>query len=106
MLADRLAEGLAHLRIGHRILQRGAGNAHAARRNVDTPQFQAAEHLLQTPALDATDEVVGRHAVVIEHELRGIDALVAEFLEFSAVRKPRPLLADEGAHALVARIGL
>ena len=52
----------------------------------------------------AADQPVGRHAVVLEHQLGRVDALVAELLELAADREARALLGDEQAHAAVARL--
>src|SRR5262249_41146098 len=74
------------------------------------PQLEAVEDLLEPAPLDAADETIRGHTVVVEREFAGVDALVAEFLELAAHREAWPLLGDQHAHALVrrlrARIGL
>ena len=50
MLADRLAEGLACLRVGNRFAQRGLRDANATRRDVDAAEFQSAKDLLEARA--------------------------------------------------------
>ena len=50
--------------------------------------------------------MVGRNAVVLEHQLGGIDRLVAELLELAPDREALLLRRDEQAHALVARLRL
>jgi len=45
-----------------------------------------------------------RNTVVIEHELGAVDALVAEFFELARMAEARALLANEQAHAAMARL--
>ena len=110
VLADRLAEGLAHLGVLGGELERAFRHAHAARRHVDAAELQPAGRLVEALALLAADQVVGRQPVVLEHQLAGIDRLVAELLQLAADREARLLGSDEHAHALVAwvrsRVGL
>ena len=56
VLADRLAEGLALLRIATGFFERRLRDADAARRDVDAPEFESAQDLLQAPPLDAADQ--------------------------------------------------
>ena len=84
VLADRLAEGLAHLGVLGGELERALGDADAARGDVDAAELQPARRLVEALALDAADQVVGRDAVVLEDQLAGIDRLVAELLELAA----------------------
>ena len=84
VLADRLAEGLAQLRVVGGELQRALGDADAARRDVDAAELEPARHLGEAAALDLADQVIGRHAVVLEDQLARIDRLVAELLELAA----------------------
>ena len=55
--------------------------------------------------LVAADQPVGRDRVVVEDQLGGIDALVAELFELAADREARALLGEEQAHAAVPRLG-
>ena len=87
VLADRLAEGLAHLRVLGRELQRAFGDADAARGDVDAAELEPAGRLVEALPLDPADQVVGRNAIVLEHELGGVDRLVAELLELAADRE-------------------
>src|SRR5207253_2999854 len=95
MLADRLAEGLAHLGIGDRLRERRVRDPDPARRDVDAPELEPAENLLQAAPFDAADQPACRHAVVIEGELAGVDAAVAELLKLALDGKARPLLGEE-----------
>ena len=56
MLGDRLAEGLAQLRVAHRFVERRLGDAAAARRDVDAAELEPAERRLQAAALRAADQ--------------------------------------------------
>jgi hypothetical protein len=92
--ADRLAEGPALLRIGERVVERAGRDAHAARGDVDAAQLQPADGVVEAAALLTPPiRLVGRHAVVVEDELRGIDGPVAELLQLAADGEARPLLA-------------
>src|SRR5688572_19299507 len=89
VLADRFAEGVALTRILKRLVERGLGHADAARRDVDASQLQAADGLMEAAPFGA-DKIGRRHAIVVEQELRGVDALVAELLELAARAEARP----------------
>ena len=65
-------------------LQRALGDADAARGDVDAAELEPAGRLVEAPALDLADQVVGRNAVVLEDQLGRIDRLVAELLELAA----------------------
>ena len=93
MLGDRLAEGVAHLRVVGREPQRAFGDADAARRDVDAPELEPAGRLIEALALDLADQVIGRNAIVLEDQLGGIDRLVAELLELAADAEARPASA-------------
>ena len=106
VLGDRLAEGLAHLGIFGRELQRAFRHPDAARGHVDAPELQSAGRLIEALAFDAADQVLLRHAIVLEHQLAGIDRLVAELFQLAADGEALLLGRDEQAHALVARLRL
>ena len=103
VLDDRLAEGLAQLRVAGGKPQRALGDADTARRHVDAAEFEAAGHLGEAAALDLADQMIGRDAVILEDQLAQIDRLVAELLELAADLEARPLGRDEEAHAGIAR---
>src|SRR6185503_6761253 len=105
VLADRLAEGLALLRVPQRLGERRLRDADAACRDVDAPELEPAGRLLEAAAFLA-DEVTRGDAVVLEDELGRVDALVAELLELAACLESRPLLAEEHRHAAVPGLGV
>src|SRR5436309_680538 len=51
VLADRLAEGGPLLRIVDRVLERGLRDADGTGRDVDPPDLEPGEHLLEPPSL-------------------------------------------------------
>src|SRR5690606_6918504 len=90
----------------HRVLQRRAGDAHAACSDVDAAELEAAEHLLQAASFDPAHEIGGGHAVALKRELRAVDALVSELFQLAAGGESGTLLADEDAHSAVRRLRL
>src|SRR2546430_9453490 len=106
MPTDRLAEGLADLAVGERLVERRLRQSHAARGDVDAAELERAERLLEARSLLAADQPVGRNAIIFEHQLGRIDALVAELLELAAHGEAVALLGEEQAHAAVARLRL
>ena len=83
-------------------LQRAFRDADAARGDVDAAELEPAGGLVEALALDAADQMIGGHAIVLEDELGGVDRLVAELLQLAADREALHLRRDEKAHALVA----
>src|SRR5207237_8207986 len=71
----------------------------------DAAALEAADGLLK-PAAFLADDVLRAHAVVLEHQLGGVDALVAELLEAAARGEARAFLAEEERHAAMARLGV
>ncbi len=106
MLTDRLAEGLADLAVGERLVERRLRQSHAARGNVDAAELERAERVLEAQSLLAADQPVGRNPIVLEHQLGRVDALVAELLQLAAHRKAVGFFSEEQAHAAVARLRL
>src|SRR5436190_8746732 len=106
VLPDRLAESAALLRVAKRHLERALGDAGAARGDVDAAELEAAGSLHEALALDAAEQVLLRHAVVVEAQLAGVDGAVAHLLQLAVDVEARALLGDEHAHALVARLGV
>src|ERR1700733_4363706 len=102
MFRDRLAEGLAYLRIFGGELKRALGNSDAARRHVDASQFQPAGRLQKALSLFAADQMIRRNPVIVEHHFRGIDRLVAELLQLLSHGKARAFWRDEQAHSLIS----
>ena len=106
MLRDGPAEGLALLGVAERVLHGGARDADAAGRDIDAAELQPAERMAQPLTFLQPDQAVGGYPVVLEDELGGIDALVAELLQLAADTEARPFLGKEEAHAPVARTRL
>ena len=98
VLGDRLAEGLALLRVLQRQLERALREPDAAGRDVDAAQVEGVHHLheaLVQALLLAAEDVLGGAAVAVEDELRRLDALVAHLLDLrrdvEAGQRPRVL---------------
>src|SRR5438309_1772943 len=87
------------------LLERRLGDADGARRDVDAPRLEPAHDLAKAAALDAADEVGGRTGEVLEQQLRGVHALVAELADrLHDGETGRALLDDEARHAAVPRL--
>src|SRR5579871_912290 len=98
MLADRLSEGSALLRIANSFLKCGARNAQAASRHVQALGLQAGHHLLESFAFRSPDQVLHRHGKILEMEFARLHALVTKLVDIAAHGHPRrSLLDDEGA---------
>src|SRR5262245_13165968 len=94
VLADRLAERLAELRIAHRLVERALRDADAACGDVDPAELEPAHREIE--ALPLLADQVGRGDLeVLEHKLCRVDALVAELLELPRRLEARPLLHHE-----------
>src|SRR5204863_329335 len=94
------------LRVADRVLEGGLRHAHGARGDVDAPDFEPREHLLEPAPLDSAHQVRDRHAEVLEVDLAGLDALVAQLVDVAPDGEAgRVLLGGEQADALVRRIG-
>src|SRR5262245_47953946 len=106
MLADRLAKGLAGLRVVGRQLQRTFGDADTSRGDVDATELKTARCLIEALPFDPTNQVVDGNAVVFESKLRGIDRFIAELFQLAADSESLLLGRDEQAHALVTRLSL
>ena len=68
MLADRLAECLARLRVFGRQFQRAFGQPDPARGDVDPAKLQPPCRLIEPLPFLAADQVVGGDAVIVEDE--------------------------------------
>src|SRR6202044_2572076 len=78
VLPDRLAEAFALLGVGERVVERGPGDAQRAGGDLDPPGFQALHHLREAVSLGPAEHRVGGRAVVLEYQLAGLHALVAQ----------------------------
>ena len=107
MLRDGLAEGLTLLGIADGRVESGLRHAHGSRRYVDAPGFQAAHHLPEADALRLAYQVVGGNGVVVEVQLHGVQAAVAQLVQITAHLEPGTRFAPlhhEGAQPPVARL--
>ena len=105
MFGNRLAHRMARLRIFGGVAQAAFGQPHPARGDIDTPQFQPAGGLEKALPFDPADQLIGRNAIILHHQLCAVDRLVAQLVELLAGAETVALVGDEQAHALVARIG-
>ena len=115
MLRNGLAEGLAGLRVGRRLVECPAGDADRARRDVDSSELQSAHRHVEALARHAADQVpLGVQLVVLEDQLGGVDAVVAELFQLASRAESRVGLAgvriglgrDEHGHAPARRRGV
>ena len=106
--ADRLAERLALLDVLDRHGDRGLRRRHAGDRDAEALLREVVDHLAEALAL-GDEQVLDRHARVVEEELRRVLRVHADLLEVAAALEARRVaLDDEHADALVAlrRVGL
>ena len=109
---DRLAEGLALLRVADGLLERALCDPDAARRDVDAAELDRAHEVLEslTDARLAAEHAGRGRPEPVEHELGRLHALVSELLqrrrdrEAGLLRHARLLLEDERRHASVRGI--
>ena len=106
VFSDGLAEGLALLGVSRGFFQRGPRHTEAAGGNIDAAQLQPAHYLVEPLALLAADQIPAGYAVVLEGQLAGIHALVAQLRYVPHHVEARPLLGDEDADAAPGRVGV
>src|SRR4051794_3192032 len=106
MLADRLAEGLALLRIRYRFIERRLCDADATRGHIDAAEFEPVQDLLEAAPFSAADQPRHRHPKIREGQFARIDALVAELRQLAAHFVARSLFDQKKAHAAMPRLGL
>ena len=108
-LGDWLAELPALERVGKRVGKHPVGGADTDRGDMQPPLVEHLHRRLEADALDAADELRGRHAARFEDHVAGMRAALAHFLVDLAKREAgRATLDDKGGNAarsLVARIG-
>src|SRR5438132_7317908 len=104
-LGDRAAEGGALLRVGERVLERGAADAEAPGGDAGAAAGEQAERLLEALVLLA-DEILRRHAHVLEDDLRRVARAQPELLDLAPVPEPGcALLHHEGRDAALSLLG-
>ena len=102
MVEDGLAKTLTVFGIRNRHVQRATGHAHALRCNADAPTFQPAQSDAIALALFA-NQVLGGNAAVVEIDLRGVAAVLAQLVFESRHHIARRIGGhQERAHALLA----
>src|ERR1700710_472 len=119
VLGDRLAEGLALLRVAQGELEGALGDTDTAGGDVDAADLERVHHLAEALAdagLLAAEDALGRALVAVVDELGRLDALVAHLLDLRRHDQalevtrlsflPWLLLGDEAGHALVGGFGL
>ena len=105
VFGDRLAESGAALRVADGFFKSGARNAQTAGGDVQALGFQSGHHLLETLALDASDQILRRHGEIGEMQLAGFDAFVSQLVDVAAHRHAGCALLDhESAHAAMSRL--
>jgi hypothetical protein len=102
---DRLTERRPLPRVPQRRLVRRLGDADRARRDVDPADLQAVQDLLQAAALLAAEQVDRRDADLVEDQLAGLRALVAELGQVPADREAGRVRVDEQDRHAFVRLG-
>ena len=98
---------VALLRVADRVFERGLGQANAARGHVDPLALQPGHDLFETIPLAAADQVFRGHEEIVEGQLAGFDALIAQLVDIAADAKARGAFFDhEGRDAPMRRIGV
>ena len=98
---DRRAEGAALARVGHRVVERGLGQADAHPGQRHPLGLEALHDLRKAPPLLSEDAIPG-HPHVLQNELTGIGGVPAHLLQRGPERQTRRVaLHDEGGDALV-----
>ena len=72
---------MPQLRVGQCLLERLGGHADRARGNVDPPDLEPRQRLLQTAALHPAEQIGRRHPDVLERHLARLRALVPELAQ-------------------------
>src|SRR5579875_724208 len=106
MPPDRLAEGLAGLRVLDGFVQRRLRDADAARRDVDAAQLEAAHDLLEAVPFLLAEQVFRRNAVVVENHFARVETAIAELGNVAAHGESGSaiFLDDEQADPAVPRL--
>ena len=101
MFADRLAEGLAFLRVGNCIFKRGAGHADAAGRHIDSLALEPVIICLKPSPSTPPIRLCGRDEKILERQLAILDAAVTERVDLADDAESRsPFFDHEGRNRL------
>ena len=87
MLADRLAEGPARLRVVCGQFQRSFGNADTPCGDVDATELKATRRLVKSLPFDAANQVFGGNTIIFESKLCRIDRFVSKLLQLATDRE-------------------
>ncbi len=79
MVDDRLAEGIALLRIGERGIERCLRDTHRLRRDADATAVERRQRDLQ-PFAGSAEHVLLRYLEIVEHDLAGVAGAMTELL--------------------------
>src|SRR5271169_4900409 len=90
---DRLAELLAGLRVVEGEFERALADAEADRGDHRAFEIESAHHDRHAAVLHA-DEIFGRNAAILEHQLRRLTAAIAHLLELLRDPETREMLFD------------
>ena len=103
-VGDGLPELFPLLGVSNRVLERGARHADAARGDVDAPDLERRQHVPETvPFLP--DQAVPRNLAILQNDLTGTQALVAQLPDAPPDPKTgAALVQQEGADAPVLRL--
>ena len=92
--------------MGDRVVVGSLRDADGPRGDVDPSGLEPSHHVLEATALDPAHQICRRHRALLEDQLGGVDALVAELRDrFDHAKARVALLDDEAGHPTVARVG-
>ena len=94
MFTNRFAKSPALLGVADRFFERGAGDAEAARRDVQALALKPGHYLLEACAFAPADQVLCRHAEVFKQHLAGLQAFVTQLINVAADGQSRDFAED------------
>src|SRR5258708_27827359 len=102
VLGNRLAKGVALLRVLDRVVKCRLGHTYSSRRYVDTSDLQSAHNVLKPLAFAATKQAVSGHTHIIEDKFGGLNTLIAKLFKGTAHAQSRcALFNNEDTHAAI-----
>ena len=103
MLANRLAELDALLRISHGILECGPCQAKPSGSHIDSSDLHGAQQLGKSFSFNAAHQIFFRNPIVFKIQFTGFKAFIAELINISDNVKPRAFFRDEQADPAMFR---